>query len=140
MADRVPFGTGQAGPALRRAIGIGSVAHGEDLDEELFLVEAVDDAVVAPSGRTAAAPWLGQLLAQAVRVQDERAGDQLNDGARDAGRKALEVAIGAARDHEPPGWRLAGCHLLAAPRRRVAGLKRFRRDGAAGGQVLERLV
>jgi len=69
MADRVPFGTGQAGPALRRAIGIGSVAHGEDLDEELFLVEAVDDAVVAPSGRTAAAPWLGQLLAQAVRVQ-----------------------------------------------------------------------
>lgn len=62
------------------------MADDEDLNEELFLVEAVDDAVVAPSGGAAAALWLGQRLAQAVRVHDERAGDQVNDGARDAGR------------------------------------------------------
>lgn len=99
------------------------MAHDENLDEALILIEAVGDPVVAPAGRTAAAPWLGELLARPVRVDEERAGDQLDDGARHAVRKALEIARGAAGDHEPPGRRLAWCHLPVVPGRWVSNPK-----------------
>ena len=79
-----PCGTRQAGPALRRAVGIGSVAHGEDLDDELFLVEAVDDASLVRRGRHLEmrldpAWWLTGVTARRAKLEDTGSSDVPND-------------------------------------------------------------
>lgn len=78
-------------------IDVGAVVDVEDLHTASVLVDAVDDAVGAPTSTVAAGQRAGQRLSDSLRVGGERSIAELHNGGGDG----FGQPVG---DRAPSGW------------------------------------